>query len=213
MKNIIDICKDFGLEIPADKQSDFNKAVAENYKTVAEFDKRVGKLESERDAHKDRADTAEEALKGFEGIDPADLNDQIEKWKQKAEQAEKDAQAKLEERDFNDALKAEMEGYKFTSAAAKKAVMSEIQAAGLKLKNGKILGLSDLIEQIKKDDASAFVDEHQEQLESNKPRFTQQNGTGGRLRNSTKLSNMSLDERIKLKSSNPELYYSLKKGE
>jgi len=30
MQNILDICKEFGLEIPADKQSDFNKKVAEN---------------------------------------------------------------------------------------------------------------------------------------------------------------------------------------
>lgn len=40
MKNIVEICKDFGIEIPADKLAEFNKAVAESYKTVAEFEKR-----------------------------------------------------------------------------------------------------------------------------------------------------------------------------
>lgn len=181
MKNIIDICKDFGLGIPADKQADFNRAVAENYKTVAEFDKRVSRLETERDAHKERADTAEAALKGFEGIDPADLNNQIEKWKEKADQAEKNAAAKLAERDFEDALKNEMERYRFTSNAAKRAVMEEIKSSGAKLRNGKIMGFDDLIQDIRKNDASAFVDDHQEQLETNKPRFTSPNpsGTGG----------------------------------
>ena len=41
MKNIIDILKGLGIEVPEDKASDLNKEVAENYKTVAEFDKKV----------------------------------------------------------------------------------------------------------------------------------------------------------------------------
>lgn len=179
MKNMIDICKDFGLEIPADKQADFNKAVAENYKTVAEYDKKVNRLETNLETQKNRADTAEETLKGFEGIDPAKINDEIATYKKQAEEAAQNAQKQLDERDFNDALKAEMESYNFTSAAAKKAVMSEIQSAGLKLKGGKILGLSDLIEQIKKDDASAFVDEDLEDLKNNKAKFTGVAGTKG----------------------------------
>ena len=44
MKNIIDICKDFGIEIPAGEHAEFNKAVAENYKTVAEHEKKVNRL-------------------------------------------------------------------------------------------------------------------------------------------------------------------------
>ena len=61
--------------------------------------------------------------------------------------------------------------------------MSEIREAGLKCKDGKILGLSDLLVQMKEKDASAFVDEQQEQLESGRARFTQplnQNTGGGK---------------------------------
>ena len=55
--------------------------------------------------------------------------------------------------------------------------MAEVKEAGLKLKDGKILGLSDLIGQIKERDASAFVDEQQQQAQQRAARFTAP-GTG-----------------------------------
>ena len=39
MKNIETILSDFGITIPEGKAADLRKAVAENYKTVAEFAK------------------------------------------------------------------------------------------------------------------------------------------------------------------------------
>ena len=175
MKNIIDICKDFGIEIPADKHADFLKAVNGEYKTIAEH----GKVQEKLTAAIKRAETAEEALKGFEGIDPTKVSEQLAEANRKVQEAQEAAQKQIEERDFNDALKSELDGIQFTSTAAKKSVESEIRAAGLKLKNGKILGLSDLIDQMKKDDASAFVDVKQQNLEQNRARFTQPNGNGG----------------------------------
>ncbi len=101
-------------------------------------------------------------------------------WQQKAKDAEKDYADKLAQRDFEDALKEEIGGYKFTSEAAKKAIMAEIREAGLKVKDGKILGLSDLISQMKEKDASAFVDEKQEQLEAGRAKpFTGPLNSGG----------------------------------
>lgn len=179
MQNIIEICKEYGLEIPADKQNDFTKKVAENYLTKAEHEKKIGKLETDRDTWKEKAETAETTLKGFDGVDLETMKRDLADWQKKAEEAEKNAQAQIYERDFSDALKTELESVKFSSEAAKRDVMSQIKAAELKLKDGKILGLSDLIEQIKKDDASAFVDEAQERLEQNKARFTQPQKPGG----------------------------------
>lgn len=155
MKNIIEICKDFGFEVPAEKHADFLRAVNGEYKTVAEFEKVSGKLE----AALTRATTAEEALTSFDRIDPADIQRQLEEANRKVQQAQEDVQKQLEERDFNDALRGELDALKFSSAAARKSVESEIRASGLKLKNGKILGLSDLIDQMKREDAEAFVDE------------------------------------------------------
>lgn len=166
MQKLIETLKSFGIEIPADKQADVKKALSEHYKNTAEHNKAISKLEADRDSWKEKAESAEETLKGFEGIDPAQVQSQLADYKKKAEDAEKDRDAKLYERDFADALKTELEGVKFTSEAAKKSVMADIKEAGLKLKDGKILGLNDLISQMKEKDASAFVDEKQEQLEA-----------------------------------------------
>lgn len=172
MKNVIEILKALGIEVPEDKTAELNKAVSENYKTIAEFDKKIGKIEGERDDLQSQLATAQDTLKGFEGIDPAAIQQQLADYKKKAEDAERDYTEKLEKRDFDDALKAELETVKFSSEAAKKAVMAEITEAGLKLKDGKIMGLSDLLSQIKERDASAFVDEEEEEQEQNKARFT-----------------------------------------
>lgn len=172
MQKLIETLKSFGIEIPEDKQAEVKKALSEHYKNAGEVSKTLAKVEGERDAWKDRAETAENTLKSFEGIDPESIKGELASWKQKAADAEKEYNDKIYERDFADALKAALEDVKFSSASAKKAVMADIKGAGLKLKDGKILGLNDLLEQMKKDDASAFVDDDQEQAEQNQARFT-----------------------------------------
>ena len=99
MQNIIEICKEFGLEIPADKQAEFNKKVSENYLTKAEHDKKIGKIETERDNWKEKAETAENTLKGFDGKDFDTITKERDEWKKKAEDAEKDYNAKIAERE------------------------------------------------------------------------------------------------------------------
>ena len=173
MQKLIDTLRGFGIEIPEDKTADVKKALSESYKHIGEFTKATQKLEGDRDGWKKRAETAEKALKGFDGIDPADIKSQLEEAQRKVKEAQDDADKRIAERDFNDALKAELESLKFTSAAARRSVEKDIRDAGLKLKDGKILGLSDLIEQIKGADSSAFVDEAQAAAEANKARFTQ----------------------------------------
>lgn len=179
MKNVIDILKGLGIEVPADKTDDLNKQVSENYKTISEFEKKLGKAESERDGLKEQLETAKNTLKGFDGVDLATIQADLEKYKQQAENAEKDFKDKLYQRDFDDALKAKLDGVKFSSEAARRAVTAEIREAGLKLVNGEIMGLGDLLGQIQEKDASAFVDEQQEQLENGKARFTDKLNNGG----------------------------------
>lgn len=172
MQKLIETLKSFGIDIPEDKQADVKKALSEHYKNAGEVAKTLTKVESERDAWKERAETAENTLKSFEGIDPESIKGELATWKQKAADAEKAYNDKIYERDFADALKTALEDVEFSSASAKKAVMADIKEAGLKLKDGKILGLNDLLEQMKKDDASAFIDDDQEQAEQNQARFT-----------------------------------------
>ncbi len=186
MQNIEAILSELGIEVPADKKENLTKKVAENYITKAEHEKKLGKVETDRDTWKEKAETAETTLKGFEGVDLDTMQKELSDWKKKAEDAEKDAQAKLYERDFADALKTEFEGIKFSSEAAKRAIMAEVKDAGLKLKDGKILGLNDLITQMKEKDASAFVDDEQIKAQQNAARFTQPIGKQNQGGNMTK---------------------------
>lgn len=157
--------------------------------------KKTQAAEADRDQWKTRAETAEDTLKGFDGVDVDGLNKQIEDWKNKAAEAQKDFQRQIEERDFNDALKEEMETFKFTSEAAKKAIMAEVKEAGLKLKDGKILGLSDLIGQIKEKDASAFAPDKDPAKFTDPPKDPQGNQTG--------FSKLSLAEKMKYANEHP----------
>ncbi len=173
MQKLIDTLKSFGIEIPEDKQADVKKALSEHYKNAKEVAKTLSKVEGERDNWKERAETAEETLKGFDGIDPANIQTELAGWKKKAEDAEKEFNAKIYDRDFSDALKAALDDVKFSSEAAKKSVMADIKESRIKAeKTVKILGLNDLIEQMKQSDASAFVDESQQQAQQNQARFT-----------------------------------------
>lgn len=173
MQNIEAILKQFGLEIPKEQTEEFRKTFHENYKTVKDYEK----LETDRDKWKGQAETAEDTLKKFDGVDLETMQTELATWKQKAETAENDYRQKIYDRDFSDVLKTEMESIRFSSEAAKKAVMAEIKESGLKLKDGKILGLSDLIGQIKERDASAFIDEQQQKAQQQAARFTTA-GTG-----------------------------------
>lgn len=186
--------------------------MAENGKDLKKLQKENDNLTSERDTWKEKAEAAETTLKGFEGVDLETMQKELSDWKQKATEAEKNAQAQLYERDFADALKTEFEGIKFSSEAAKRAIMAEVKEADLKLKDGKILGLNDLLSQMKEKDASAFVDDAQQQAQKNMARFTAPAGKSGRAGTLTKADwkGMSLDDRIALKNSNPELYNSMK---
>lgn len=183
--------------------------MAENYVTKAEHEKKLGKVETDRDTWKGKSETAESTLKGFEGVDLETMQKDLADWKKKAEDAEKNAQAQLYERDFSDALKTEFEGIKFSSEAAKRAIMAEVKEAGLKLKDGKILGLNDLITQMKEKDASAFVDDEQQKAQQNQARFTQptnKQGQGGALTKDQIMSIKDASERQAAIAANMSLF-------
>lgn len=79
--------------------------MAENGKDISKVQKRADDMAAELDREKTRANNAEETLKGFDGVDVKALNASIESWKKKAEDAEKDYNQKIADRDFEDSLK------------------------------------------------------------------------------------------------------------
>lgn len=197
MQNIIEILKANGIEVSEDKVATINKAVAENYKTVSEVEKKTSKLESERDSWKERAETAEETLKGFEGKDFDTITKERDEWKKKAEDSEKEYSAKEAEREKQELLKEAFAEIEFTSESAKKAIMAQI-SENVSVKNGKLIGFNELLEDAKKNDASAFVNKEQQNLEQNKARFTtaMNNQNGNNNGNLTKKDIMSIKDPV-----------------
>lgn len=172
MQKLIETLKGFGIEVPEEKHSEVKKALSTHYKNVAEHEKIVSKLETERDNFKSRAETAEETLKGFDGKDFDTIIKERDDWKKKAEDSEKNYAAKIAEREKEDLLKEAFADIKFTSEAAKKSIVAQVSES-VSVKNGRLIGFNDLLDEARKNDASAFVDEHQQHLEGNKAKFTQ----------------------------------------
>lgn len=150
--NIIEKLKQFNVEVTPEME----KAFFGDFLSEKEVEKKLSKAENDRDSWKQRAETAEETLKGFEGKDFDTITKERDEWKKKAEDAEKAYSAKEAEREKQELLKEAMAEVEFTSESAKKAITAQIYE-GVSVKNGKLIGFNDLLEDAKKNDASAFV--------------------------------------------------------
>ena len=76
MVNIHEILKNIGIEIPEDKKTEFDKAITENYKTIAEVKKINDKLDT---ANNDLAQTKDTLQK---------MSSEFEEFKQNSSTAE-----------------------------------------------------------------------------------------------------------------------------
>ncbi len=177
MVKIISELEKIGFEITDEQKESIKKSIGEELYSKQELDKKISKVETERDNYKKRADTAEDTLKGFDGKDFDEITKDRDEWKRKAEQAEKDFNAKIAERDKNDLLEKAFKDIKFSSESAKKAVMADI-AASVTVKDGKLIGFNDLLDEAKKNDAGAFIDEQSRQSDQNQATFTTPMGSG-----------------------------------
>ena len=119
MKNIHEILKSVGLEVPEDKKADFDKAVLENYKTAAEAEK----LRTVRDNYKTRLDTATEQLKAFEGVNVDDLQGKITTLNRQLADQKADFEKQLADRDFDDMLNGAISGSKAKNVKAVRALL------------------------------------------------------------------------------------------
>ena len=191
--NIIEKLKQFNVEVTPEME----KAFYGDFLSELEVNKKLTKAENDRDSWKQRAETAEETLKGFDGKDFDTITRERDEWKKKAEDAEKEYSAKEAEREKQELLKEAMAEIEFTSESARKAITAQI-SEGVSVKNGKLIGFNDLLEDAKKNDASAFVDKEQQNLEQNKARFTtsMNNQSGGNNGNLTKKDIMAIKDPV-----------------
>ena len=189
--NIIDKLKQFNVEVTPEME----KAFSGDFLSELEVNKKLSKAENDRDSWKQRAETAEETLKGFEGKDLNAMQKEIDDWKEKATKAESEYNTKMAEHEKQELLKEAFADIEFTSESAKKAIMAQI-SENVSVKNGKLIGFNDLLEDAKKNDASAFVNKEQQNLEQNKAKFTTlMNNKGGKVGTMTKDEIMAIKDR------------------
>lgn len=175
MVKVISELEKLGIELSDEQKEGIKKNIGEAMYSEFEFNKKVKKAEEDRDEWKTRAETAEETLKGFDGKDLDTITKERDEWKKKAEDAEAEYSSKLAEREKRDLLNEAIKDIKFTSESAKKSILAEIEA-GVSVKNGKLVGFNDLLEEAKKTDAGAFVNEQDEHNKENQAVFTTQMG-------------------------------------
>jgi hypothetical protein len=127
--NMEDCMKTEELKAQGLTQEQINFVMAENGKDIDKIQKKLDDMTAERDNEKGRADSAEETLKSFDGVDVEKLNQSIKDWKKKAEDAEKDYNQKIADRDFDDLLK---EAIKSANGLNEKAIMGCLDIPTLK---------------------------------------------------------------------------------
>lgn len=173
MKNIYEIMKSIGLEVPEDKKDAFDKAVNENYKTIKEFEgtqRKLADAEKDRDTYKTKYDddikkrdedlatlkkqleeagadktTIETLTKNLSDLQNTYDNDKTA-WKKQ-----------LDDTRYEYAVKEKVEGLKFSSNSAKKAFMSELKEKPLQMRDGVLTGFDDFVNAYRESDADAFV--------------------------------------------------------
>lgn len=149
MKNIYEILKEYGMEVPADKKADFDKAWKENYRTKSEYDNAV----SQRDNYKASLDDVNAKLKEFEGVDVKDLQGQITKLQGDLKAKDDEYAAKEADRVFMDSIK---EAVKTAGGRNEKAVIAMLDIDALKESKNQSDDIKKALEDVKKSDGYLF---------------------------------------------------------
>ncbi len=151
--DILEMIKKYGLEIPADKVKDFDKEFRKTYKHESELttvNTKVTDLQTQlTDANKQ--------IESFKGMDVEGIKKAADDWKTKYEAATKDADDKVSALKFDHALEGAITSSKAKNAKAVKALLD---MNGLKMNGDEIVGLSEQLEKIKKENDFLFDGEN-----------------------------------------------------
>lgn len=154
MKNIYEILKEIGVEIPEDKKKAFDSAFEESYKTVAE----VKKVTTARDNYKSQLETAQNALKEFDGVDVKDLQGKIETLNNDLKTKETEYQNKIAEMEFNSVLDGAISK---SGAKNAKAVKALLDLEALKSSKNQADDITKALETVKSENDFMFTSDNQ----------------------------------------------------
>ena len=135
-----------------------SQVLAMNGKDIEKYKKQVTTVEGERDAAKAQLDTANATLKKFEGIDPQQIQQELQTYKTQAEEAEKKYTRELTQRDQKDWIGKKLDEYGVSSPYARRQLTSDCMAegSGLTWKDGAFFGFDDFMKSAKEKDASLY---------------------------------------------------------
>ena len=152
MKNIHEILKSYDIEIPADKKAEFDKAVLENYKTVAEAEK----LRTARDTYKSQLDDATQKLEGFKGVNVEELQGKITALTDNLASQKAAFDKQLDDRDFDDMLNAAINGSKAKNV---KAVRALLDLEAIKASKNQSAAIEAALKKVKEENDYLFTSE------------------------------------------------------
>lgn len=204
MKNIHTILSEYGITIPEDKKAEFDKAVAENYKTTAEHEKKVNRLTDDYNAEKKRADEAAETLKGFEGKDFDAITRERDEWKKKHDEAVADYKRQQEDREFASALENAISEAKGKNA---KAIMALLDTEKLRGSRNMEKDIKSAIEAVRTESGYLFEDN------GGKPQFSTNKSDTGNHGSLTREDIMKIHDRAERRAAMAKNQHLFTKGE
>ena len=119
MKNFETILADNGITLTDEQKTAITKAMGENYKPIADWQKQVDKVSNLTD----QLNETKTALDKFDGVDPEALKNDIAALNQKLADKDTEYQQKIADRDFQDKVKASIAKYKGKNEKAIKSLL------------------------------------------------------------------------------------------
>lgn len=148
--SLFELLAKYGIEVPEEKKQGLETEFSESYREAQEFKE----LNTELEGIKGQLSQANEQIAGFKELDIEGVKQKAAEWEQKYNQAAQDSAREIEQLKFDFALDREL-----TKAQARnpKAVKALLDRDALKYDKGKIIGLEEQLETLKKGEDSAFL--------------------------------------------------------
>lgn len=154
MSDISEILSNSGIEIPEEKREAFLKEFRTSYKSVAELDK----LKEKKDSLETRLNELNDVVSGYKKIDIDGLKQQVNEWKEKYENVDKEYAAKINKQILTNAFNK----FKFSSNTAKSGIFnSALNSDKIKFENDSVVGLEEFMKSMREQDPQAFIEEEE----------------------------------------------------
>lgn len=148
--SLFELLAKHGIEVPEEKKQGLETEFSESYREAQE----LMELNTELEGVKGQLSQANEQIAGFKELDIEGVKQKAAEWEQKYNQAAENSAREIEQLKFDFALDKEL-----TKAQARnpKAVKALLDRDALKYDKGKIIGLEEQLETLKKNEDSAFL--------------------------------------------------------